>query len=146
MLLSAFTRQSTGCKFSKDRACRRCNCPKWSAARSTDTTSARAQRRASGPRPKLFARQLEEALAFGSATATADSTIPETTALPTPVTTSTDAQAVPSHETQETRNHLPQTIPSPGRQFRASSTWTEPNEFEGAILATTAIKNTFMAG
>ena len=29
MLLSVFTRHSTGCKFSEDRACRRCNCPKW---------------------------------------------------------------------------------------------------------------------
>jgi len=29
MLLSVFTRHSTGCKFSRDRACRRCNCPKW---------------------------------------------------------------------------------------------------------------------
>src|SRR5271156_366798 len=28
MLLSVFTRHSAGCKFSKDRACRRCNCPK----------------------------------------------------------------------------------------------------------------------
>jgi integrase/recombinase XerD len=29
MLLSVFTRHSTGCRFSRDRACRRCNCPKW---------------------------------------------------------------------------------------------------------------------
>ena len=29
MLLSVFTRHSTGCKFSRDRACHRCNCPKW---------------------------------------------------------------------------------------------------------------------
>jgi integrase/recombinase XerD len=29
MLLSVFTRHSTGCKFSRDRGCRRCNCPKW---------------------------------------------------------------------------------------------------------------------
>jgi hypothetical protein len=29
MLLSVFTRHSAGCKFSRDRACRRCNCPKW---------------------------------------------------------------------------------------------------------------------
>ena len=29
MPLSVFTRHSTGCKFSRDRACRRCNCPKW---------------------------------------------------------------------------------------------------------------------
>jgi hypothetical protein len=29
MLLSVFTRHTDACKFSKDRACRRCNCPKW---------------------------------------------------------------------------------------------------------------------
>ena len=29
MLLSVFTRHSTSCRFSRDRACRRCNCPKW---------------------------------------------------------------------------------------------------------------------
>jgi hypothetical protein len=29
MLLYVFTRQSTGYRFSKDRAYRRCNCPKW---------------------------------------------------------------------------------------------------------------------
>jgi hypothetical protein len=29
MLLSVFTRHSTTCRFSRDRACRRCNCPKW---------------------------------------------------------------------------------------------------------------------
>jgi hypothetical protein len=29
MLLSVFTRHSAGCKFSRDRACQRCNCPKW---------------------------------------------------------------------------------------------------------------------
>ena len=29
MLLSVFTRHSTGCRFSRDRACRRCNCSKW---------------------------------------------------------------------------------------------------------------------
>ena len=29
MLLSVFTRHSTNCRFSRDRACRRCNCPKW---------------------------------------------------------------------------------------------------------------------
>ena len=29
MLLSVFTRYSTSCRFSRDRACRRCNCPKW---------------------------------------------------------------------------------------------------------------------
>ena len=29
MLLSVFTRHTASCKFSKDRACRRCNCPKW---------------------------------------------------------------------------------------------------------------------
>jgi integrase/recombinase XerD len=29
MLLSVLTRHSNGCRFSRDRACRRCNCPKW---------------------------------------------------------------------------------------------------------------------
>ncbi len=29
MLLSVFIRHSAGCRFSKDRACRRCSCPKW---------------------------------------------------------------------------------------------------------------------
>jgi hypothetical protein len=29
MLLSVFTRHATSCRFSRDRACRRCNCPKW---------------------------------------------------------------------------------------------------------------------
>ncbi len=29
MLLSVFTRHSNTCRFSRDRACRRCNCPKW---------------------------------------------------------------------------------------------------------------------
>ncbi len=29
MLLSVFTRHSTACRFLRDRACRRCNCPKW---------------------------------------------------------------------------------------------------------------------
>jgi integrase/recombinase XerD len=29
MQLSVFTRHSTSCRFSGDRACRRCSCPKW---------------------------------------------------------------------------------------------------------------------
>ncbi len=29
MLLSVFTRQTADFKFLEERACRRCNCPKW---------------------------------------------------------------------------------------------------------------------
>ena len=29
MVFSVFTRHSSGCKFKRDRLCRRCSCPKW---------------------------------------------------------------------------------------------------------------------
>jgi integrase/recombinase XerD len=103
MLLSVFTRHSTGCKFSKDRACRRCNCPKWVGGQINGYYFRQSAKTRQWAEAEAVRQQLEEALAkglppFGSATATAESTIPETTAPPTPVTTSTETPAVPSHE------------------------------------------------
>ena len=104
MLLSVFTRHSTGCKFSKDRACRRCNCPKWVGGQINGYYFRQSAKTRQWAEAEAIRQQLEEALAkglppFGSATAaTAESTIPETTAPPTSVTTSTETPAVPSHE------------------------------------------------
>jgi integrase/recombinase XerD len=103
MLLSVFTRHSAGCKFSRDRACRRCNCPKWVGGQINGYYFRQSAKTRQWADAEAVRQQLEEALAkglppFGSAMATAESTIPETTALPTPVTTSTETPAVPSHE------------------------------------------------
>lgn len=103
MLLSVFTRHSAGCKFSRDRACRRCNCPKWVGGQINGYYFRQSAKTRQWAEAESVRMQLEEALAkglppFGSAMATAESTIPETTAPPTPVTPSTETPAVPSHE------------------------------------------------
>jgi len=101
MLLSVFTRHSTGCKFSRDRARRLCSCPNWLGGEINGyyfRQSARTREWADAIR-----QQLEEALAkglppFGSAMATAKSTRSEAAAPPTPPEPSTETPAVPSHE------------------------------------------------
>jgi len=65
MLLFIFTRHSTGCKFSRDRACRRCNCPKWVGGQINGyyfRQSAKTRQWAEAESVRL---QLEEALAKG---------------------------------------------------------------------------------
>jgi integrase len=85
MLLSVFTRHSTSCRFSRDRACRRCNCPKWVGGQVNGyyfRQSAKTRQWAEAEEVRL---KLEEALIkgmspFGAAVAT-DSAPPPT---PTP--------------------------------------------------------------
>ena len=80
MLLSVFTRHSTGCKFSRDRACRRCNCPKWVGGQLNGyyfRQSAKTRQWAEAEEVRL---KLEEALVkglppFGNAVAS-DSALP----------------------------------------------------------------------
>ena len=80
MLLSVFTRHSAGCKFSRDRACRRCNCPKWDGGQINGYYFRQSARTRQWAEADAVRQQLEEALAkglppFGSARATAESTI-----------------------------------------------------------------------
>ena len=85
MLLSVFTRHSTSCRFSRDRACRRCNCPKWVGGQVNGyyfRQSAKTRQWAEAEEVRL---KLEEALIkgmspFGAAVAT-DSAPPP---IPTP--------------------------------------------------------------
>ena len=65
MLLSVFTRHATGCRFSRDRACRRCNCPKWVGGQVNGyyfRQSAKTRQWAEAEEVRL---KLEEALAKG---------------------------------------------------------------------------------
>jgi hypothetical protein len=92
MLLSVFTRHSTGCKFSRDRACRRCNCPKWVGGQIDGYYFRQSAKTRQWAEAEAVRQQLEEALAkglppFGTAVADTDSTLRETTAPPTPPTT-----------------------------------------------------------
>jgi len=103
MLLSVFTRHSAGCKFSRDRACRRCNCPKWVGGQINGCYFRQSARTRQWAEADAVRQQLEEALAkglppFGSAMATAESTRSETAAPPTPPAPPTETPAVPSHE------------------------------------------------
>jgi hypothetical protein len=103
MLLSAFTRHSTGCKFSKDRACRRCNCPKWVGGPINGYyfhQSAKTRKCAEAEAVRI---DLEEALAkglppFGPAVVAAESTVGETTTLPLAPAASAKTPAALSHE------------------------------------------------
>lgn len=103
MLLSVFTRHSAGCKFSRDRACRRCNCPKWVGGQINGYYFRQSARTRQWAEADAVRQQLEEALAkgqppFGSAMATAESSRSETAAPPTPPAPPTETPAVPSHE------------------------------------------------
>ena len=65
MLLSVFTRHATSCRFSRDRACRRCNCPKWVGGQVNGyyfRQSAKTRQWAEAEEVRL---KLEEALAKG---------------------------------------------------------------------------------
>ena len=85
MLLSVFTRHSTSCRFSRDRACRRCNCPKWVGGQVNGyyfRQSAKTRQWAEAEEVRL---KLEEALIkgmspFGAAVATGSAPPP----MPTP--------------------------------------------------------------
>jgi integrase len=103
MLLSVFTRHSTGCKFSRDRGCRRCNCPKWVGGQVNGhyfRQSAKTRQWAEAESVRL---QLEEALAkgippFGSAVASVEPTVTESTAPLPPPTISAEVSSTPAHE------------------------------------------------
>jgi integrase len=103
MLLSVFTRHSTSCKFSRDRGCRRCNCPKWVGGQVNGhyfRQSAKTRQWAEAESVRL---QLEEALAkgippFGSAVASVEPTVTESTAPPPPPTISAEVSSTPAHE------------------------------------------------
>jgi integrase len=84
MLLSVFTRHSTICRFSRDRACRRCNCPKWVGGQVNGyyfRQSAKTRQWAEAEEVRL---KLEEALIkgmspFGAAVATGSAPPPMST-------------------------------------------------------------------
>ena len=105
MLLSVFTRHSTTCRFSRDRACRRCNCPKWVGGQVNGyyfRQSARTRQWAEAEEVRL---KLEEALVkglppFGTAVA-ADS------APPTTLTPADPLPPVSRTEVPEPRLHKP---------------------------------------
>ena len=86
MLLSVFTRHSTSCRFARDRACRRCNCPKWVGGQVNGyyfRQSAKTRQWAEAEEVRL---KLEEALIkglppFGLAMADGSASLP----MPTPV-------------------------------------------------------------
>ena len=101
MLLSVFTRHSTACKFSKDRACRRCNCPKWVGGQINSYYFRQSAKTRQWAEAEAVRLQLEEALAkclppFGSAVAAEESTVPETTPPPAPGAAPPETAAVPS--------------------------------------------------
>jgi integrase/recombinase XerD len=103
MLLSVFTRHSAGCKFSRDRACRRCNCPKWVGGQINGYYFRQSAKTRQWAEAEAVHEQLEEALAkglppFGPAVATTESALQSTTAPPAPLSTSTETPAAPSHE------------------------------------------------
>jgi integrase/recombinase XerD len=103
MLLSVFTRHSADCRYSKDRACRRCNCPKWIGGQINGyyfRQSAKTRQWAEAESVRL---KLEEALAkglppFGAAMAGIEPSMRETeSSLPAP-TVPPEAPATLSHE------------------------------------------------
>lgn len=103
MLLSVFTRHSAGCKFSRDRSCRRCNCPKWVGGQINGYYFRQSAKTRQWAEAEAVRLQLEEALAkglppFGSAIAEVESTLRETTPPPVPATASNETPAAPSHE------------------------------------------------
>ena len=84
MLLSVFTRHTASCKFSKDRACRRCNCPKWVGGQVNGYYFRQSAKTRQWAEAEVVRLKLEEALIkglppFGTAAA-ADSATP----IPTP--------------------------------------------------------------
>ena len=98
-----FTRHSAGCKFSRDRACRRCNCPKWVGGQINGYYFRQSAKTRQWAEADAVRQQLEEALAkglppFGSAVIAAESTVREPTAPPVAPSASIEAPAVPSHE------------------------------------------------
>ncbi len=102
MLLSVFTRHSAGCKFSRDRACRRCNCPKWVGGQINGYYFRQSAKTRQWAEAEAVRLQVEEALAkglppFGPAQATPDSTVRETLP-PGPPAVPAERPAAPSHE------------------------------------------------
>jgi hypothetical protein len=103
MLLSVFTRHSTGCKFSRDRACRRCNCPKWVGGQINGYYFRQSAKTHQWAEAEAVRLELEEALAkglppFGPAVvAGEESSVPATTPPPVPSVAPPETQ-VPSHE------------------------------------------------
>jgi hypothetical protein len=108
MLLSVFTRHSTSCRFSRDRACRRCNCPKWVGGQVNGyyfRQSAKTRQWAEAEQVRV---KLEEALIkglppFGTAVA-ADSAPPIPTLADPPPTSRTE---VPEPRAPKLRRSLP---------------------------------------
>ncbi|MFP5236060.1 MAG: tyrosine-type recombinase/integrase [Acidobacteriota bacterium] len=103
MLLSVFTRHSAGCKFSRDRACRRCNCPKWVGGQINGYYFRQSAKTRQWAEADAVRQQLEEALAkglppFGTAVAEAEPTVHDTPAPPVAPSASIETPAVPSHE------------------------------------------------
>jgi hypothetical protein len=78
MLLSVFTRHTASCKFSKDRACRRCNCPKWVGGQVNGYYFRQSAKTRQWAEAEACRLKLEEALAkglppFGPASSSHDS-------------------------------------------------------------------------
>ena len=65
MLLSVFTRHTASCKFSKDRACRRCNCPKWVGGQVNGYYFRQSAKTRQWAEAEACRLKLEEALAKG---------------------------------------------------------------------------------
>jgi len=103
MLLSVFTRHSADCKFSKDRACRRCNCAKWVGGQINGYYFRQSAKTRQWGEAEAVRLQLEEALAkglppFGPAVVAGEEpTVPETTPPPVPSVAPPETQ-VSSHE------------------------------------------------
>src|SRR5215469_506768 len=101
MLLSVFSRHSAGCRFSKDRACCRCNCPKWVGGQINGYYFRQGAKTRQWAEAEAVHLQLEEALAkglppFGRAVAAAELTVPETTAPLVPSAISSETPAISS--------------------------------------------------
>jgi integrase/recombinase XerD len=65
MFLSVYTRHSAGCKFAKDRACRRCNCPKWVGGQVNGYYFRQSAKTRQSAQAEACRLRLEEALAKG---------------------------------------------------------------------------------
>jgi hypothetical protein len=103
MLLSVFTRHTASCKFSKDRACRRCNCPKWVGGQINGYYFRQSAKTRQWAEAEVVRLQLEEALVkglppFGPAGEAEESAVSEVTSLPVPSVVPPETPAVPSHE------------------------------------------------
>ncbi|MDE3186563.1 MAG: tyrosine-type recombinase/integrase [Acidobacteriota bacterium] len=132
MVFSVFTRHSSGCKFKRDRLCRRCSCPKWVGGQVNkeyfrQSASTRIWDEAEQLRDKLEEALLRGLPPFGSQPKSALLPAPaESRLLPTALSLATVSTAQPERNTDEDASQLPPP-PAPAPAVNAPS--APPAEF-----------------